>query len=241
MPQDGKLNFLPEDYLEKRRQQRTNVICLSLFGVVMAGLIGAFMLDERRQAAAAQDRDAINRRMDDAGRQLAQIEQMQANKEKMIRKADVTASLLERRPRHFLIALLTNALPKGSSLLTIDLATKEIKRKEVKAEPADAKSGARVSRVARPEKDDKSAKEEMVRVETIRLIGLAPDDKVVSRFIAALDTSPLFRRIDLESSEEHVYNEQKVRRFILRIELDDQAEVTDDMVQSQKLRPDAFE
>lgn len=236
MASNTQLNFLPEDYLEKRRQQRTNMICLALFAVVMAGLITAFMLGGRRRASATEDRDAINQRMAKAGQQLAQIELMQASKEKMIRKADVTASLLERRPRHFVVAVITNALPRGSSLLSMDLTTREVRTKAASAESAKP-SAARVSRVARP---NEPQGESVTRVETVRVIGLAPDDKVVSRLIAALDSSPLFKRVDLESSGEHVYNEQTVRRFILRAEIDDQADVTDDMIQSQKLRPDVF-
>ena len=33
-----KVDFLPEDYIEKKAQQRANVICLCLFLVVLAGV-----------------------------------------------------------------------------------------------------------------------------------------------------------------------------------------------------------
>lgn len=245
----GPLNFLPEDYLEKRRQQRTNVICLSLFGVVMAGLIGAFLLDERRQAAASTARDAINKRMEAAGRQLAQIEEMQSRKERMIRKADVTASLLERHRRHFLLALLTNGLPKNCSLLQVELVTKDIKKAPAKPTAESTRTPAppaRTSRAATPAvappggTPAQPAQPDVIRTETLRVTGMAPDDKIVSKFIAALDSSPLFKRVDLLFCEEFVYQQQNVRRFMLQIELNDQAEVTDDMVQSQRVSPDAF-
>ncbi|MDD4889700.1 MAG: PilN domain-containing protein [Phycisphaerae bacterium] len=243
----SQLNFLPEDYLEKRRAQRTNLICLTLFGIVMAGLILAFVVKERREAGAAQVRDSLNKRMESAGQQLAQIEEMQSRKEKMIRKADVTASLLERRPRHFIVALLTNALPKGCSLLTIELTTREAK-KAAKPPPGAAAAsdaaGSRTSRAAKPAAPAGTGgadAPEVQRVETLRVTGMAPDDKVVSRFIAAMDNNPLFKRVDLLFSEEHNYQQQSVRRFMLQIELSDQAQVTDDMVQSQRLAPGAFE
>jgi Tfp pilus assembly protein PilN len=275
MASKSQLNFLPEDYLEKRRQQRTNVICLSLFGIVMAGVIGAFLLDERRQADAARLHESINKRMDSAGLQLAQIEEMQARKDKMIRKADVTAALLERRPRHFLLACLTNALPKGASLESIELTSTKVANPV--AQPgqgsgAGKKAGdgaatfnpppARLSRAAGGPPaaggGDRAFEQGATVLEAVRVVGMAPNDQVVSRFIASLDSMPLFRRVDLERSEEFTYRPgaegrgvaiaqpaaaagQLVRRFILRIELDDQAEVTDDMVQAQQVRPGAFD
>ena len=34
-----KMSFLPEDYLEKRIELRANMICLSLFAVVLVAII----------------------------------------------------------------------------------------------------------------------------------------------------------------------------------------------------------
>lgn len=237
---NSQINFLPEDYLQRRRQKRTNVVCLSLFAVVMAGLIAAFVLDERRQAAAAGERQAINCQMELVARQLVQIDQMQQRKERMIRKADVTASLLERRPRHYLVALLTNSLPAGASLLSVELTTRELRPKQSK--PRDTVRSARTSRAtAGPAQAAQDQPAGPTEVETIRLTGLAPDDKVVSRFIGVLDGSPLFRQVDLVFSEEHSYNKQAVRRFMLQIELDSQAQVTDEMVRAVSPRAGAFE
>ncbi len=244
MAANSHVNFLPEDYLERRRQQRTNVVCLSLFGVVMIGLIGAFMLDEKRQAKAASKRDTVSQQMQAAGRQILQFEDGQARKEKMMRKAEVTASLLERRPRDFLLAFITNGLPKGSSLLSIELSTRE-PRGIKSTTPAEAAKAARASRAARPGaaagKPAADPKAEAPKpVEIIKVTGLAPDDKVVSKYIAALDSCPLFKEVELVFSEEHSYQEHAVRRFMLQMELNDQAAVTEEMVAAQRARPDAF-
>ncbi len=237
----SQLNFLPEDYLERRRQQRTNILCLALFGIVMAGLTAAFLLKERREASAAEQRQEINHKMDAVAQQLAQFEEKQKRKERMIQKADVTASLLERRPRHYLLALLTDALPPGSGLLSIELSTKEDKPKSGTPQAAGSARGGRTSRAAQSKAEADAKAEPPKLIETLKVTGLAPNDKVVSQFIARLDGSPLFRRVDLIFSEEHAYQEQAVRRFMLQIELDEKSQVTDEMVQSLRMRPGAFE
>ncbi len=231
----NQLNFLPEDYLERRRQQRTNILCLALFAVVMVGLVAAFMLSEKREASASERRETVNEQLALVGQQLARIEEMERKKQQMIRKANVTASLLERRPRSYVMAEITNALPPGAALMEVDLKSKE----EADASDASAVTNTRsrrpsrasAARSAKPE-----SKEPPKYVETLRITGLAPDDKVVSQFIAVLSGSPMFQDVELIFSQEHDYNDSVVRRFMVQMQLNPRLEVTPEMVKDQRLR-----
>ncbi|MCG3181605.1 MAG: hypothetical protein BIFFINMI_04003 [Phycisphaerae bacterium] len=236
MAKDNQINFLPEDYLEKRRQQRTNILCLVLFGVVMAGLIGAFMLVEKRQAAAADDQDRVNTRLADVGQQLAWIDQMEKQKQKMIHKADVTASLLERRPRHYIIAEITNALPNGAGLTSVELTTKEEKPK---TDAKTAVKNSRTSRAVKPARPDDEPTPMKV-TEQIKVMGMAANDKVVSKFIANLGESELFDEVNLLFSKEFTYDKEVVRQFLVLIDVNENVQVTPEMARNQKFKAQAM-
>src|SRR5687768_945733 len=92
-------SFLPEDYLEKRTQRRTNLICVSLFCVVMLGVVGAYFAVHRRGAQMRARLVEVNHRFEEAAKRLDQLEELQGRKQQMVHKAKVTAALLERVPR----------------------------------------------------------------------------------------------------------------------------------------------
>ena len=53
-------SFLPEDYLEKRIERCTNLICLGLFVVVSAATIGAFYVRDFQVIAVRKQHKSIN-------------------------------------------------------------------------------------------------------------------------------------------------------------------------------------
>ena len=92
-------SFLPEDYVQKRLEVRTNVICLSLFGVVMIALFGAYAVTARQALDDGRQAREVDQRIVDADHRLQQLDEMQARRQQMIQKAKVTSMLLERVPR----------------------------------------------------------------------------------------------------------------------------------------------
>ena len=47
MGSPSQLSFLPDDYLERKAQRRTNALCAVLFSVVMGGIGSVFYLNEK--------------------------------------------------------------------------------------------------------------------------------------------------------------------------------------------------
>jgi len=74
---DKPMSFLPEDYVEKRIERRTNYICLSLFVVVLLGVVGAYMVTYRQRAGIKEQRRLVNTAYSDAARRLEQLEKLQ--------------------------------------------------------------------------------------------------------------------------------------------------------------------
>lgn len=225
----AKVNFLPEDYLDKKAQQRTNVICLALFFLVMAGVAAGLMVTEKRQKAMTAREDDVRKKFAKASESLKQMEVLEKKKDQMMQKASVSASLMEAVPRSLLLATVTNQLPAGISLIDFNLVSKAEKKTSAKKVSRNKKKRGKKS------KDEAAAEEKDITPEklktTIELEGIAGSDLQVAKFIAQLNRSSLFNQVNLVFSEEHTGNEGEIlRRFKLLMVIDADAKATEDDV-----------
>ena len=83
MSSPNQLSFLPDDYLEQKRNRRTNFVCATLFVIVMAAISSAFMINERRMKAIDKRHEDINKEYTDAARKIEQVQKMQEQQKKM--------------------------------------------------------------------------------------------------------------------------------------------------------------
>jgi len=196
------INFVPDDYIQKRETMRTNIMYLVLFSIVLAALGGAFTVLKIRQRAVNVQAQVINAKMSQANDEITKLEELQTKRKEMMEAALATAELIEPVPRTILLAELTNALPSGVSLRkvklteTVTAATKV--KSGTKGNYADAKKAAA---------DKKGLKDEKVipvdnTVTKLELEGLAPSDIQVAGYIASLNNSILLDDVALVLSEE---------------------------------------
>jgi len=203
------MSFLPEDYLEKRAQRRTNFISIVLFVVVMGGVIGAYMVTNEKRDNVRRRLAQVNEEYRTRYEQLAQLKQLQASKDQMIRKAKVTSVLIEPVPRTIILSEMTNKMPRTLSLLEMEMETKVLHRPRpaTKLERAKQRKQAKADGEEMPETPPTE-----VRVD---LTGVAPTDLEVSEFMTALKLCELFGQVNLVTSEETVIENEKMRRFRL--------------------------
>ncbi len=218
-------SFLPEDYVEKKTQRRTNVISLALFLVVMVSIIGAFLVTDRQGVERRRLQQQVNGEFEEAAKRLEQLEDLQQRKDQMLRKARVTAKLIERVPRSLLFAELINQMPATLSLLEFEINTK-VQRSRPKTMTALDK--------AKQARNDNAAKEEddvPPSVVSLRLVGVAPTDVQVAQFMTSLSRSTMFTDVNLAYSEEaNLVDDHLMRRFSIDLKLNQQVNV-------QKLEP----
>src|SRR5688572_15974233 len=117
----NELSFLPDDYLERKARRRTNAICAVLFCVVISAIGGAFTVTERSMREIEDQYSAVQQSYTDAAKRIEQVQQMQEKQRTMAQQAELTAGLLEKVPRSFVLAELTNGMPTGVSLLDLRL------------------------------------------------------------------------------------------------------------------------
>ncbi|GAG00907.1 unnamed protein product, partial [marine sediment metagenome] len=215
------INLMPEDYLKLRAKRRTSVICLILFAVVMVGVLTAALLSEESRRRTLQVRDRVDGDYAEAAKLIRQMQHLQARKSTLLRKAELTASLMERVPRSYLLAVVTNALPQGASLTKFDL---ERKRLTVIAKSARS-SGSKKTKFATVSQR-RLAKSPPYLI-AVNVTGLAGTDIQVARFIANVAGNPLARSVDLIYSQEKIVDDVTLREFRIRIDLRIDVDVID--------------
>src|SRR3954470_8223384 len=124
MSSPNELSFLPDDYLERKAQRRTNAICAGLFLVTLTAIGGTFHFSERSNRDVDKTYDVKLREFTAEAKRIQQAEQMQEKQRTMARQAELAASLLEKVPRSFILADITNAMPRGVSLMDFSLDSK---------------------------------------------------------------------------------------------------------------------
>lgn len=226
------MSFLPEDYLEKRTQRRTNLISLTLFVVVMAGVIGAFFVTDRETVKIQELQNKIDSQYQEAALRLEQLDELQDQKKQMIHKAKVTALLLERVPRSFILAELINTMPTTLSLLELDLETKAIKNKGPRATTAMQRARQKQAAKAGGNTDVNMA----VQPTEVSMVmtGVAPTDVQVAQYMTSLGRSEMFLDVNLVFSEEIKINERLMRKFRIEMTLNQQMNIQE--IEPKKVR-----
>ncbi len=216
------VNQLPEDYVAHQSQKRANLMCLLLFAVVMIGLAAAAVVSERKYRRTREVCERVNQSYDEAAKLIKEMQALDVTRHNMLKKANLTAALLERVPRSYILATITQALPKGASLTKFELSTKHI------ADSSTSTSNKPKSKYEAAAAKNKPVPEQTAKKKTkvaITITGLAGTDVEVGRFISAMDRCPLIESVDLVFSQEKKIEDSVVREFEVVLHLKDDADV----------------
>ncbi len=211
------INLLPEDYLQRRRQHRGNMICAVLFGVVIVSIFGAAVVREQSTRRTREVSDRMNTAYADAAKLIDEVHQLEKQKANMLDKAKRSTALMERMPRSYLLAMLTNALPDGASLKSVRMVIQVVGENEAdkpKTKTAAVKAAA-------------AARAPQLAV-ALSITGKAATDVQVARFIARLAGHPLTDVVDLSySKESRDIQDKGTREFQVSVVLKPDADVLD--------------
>jgi Tfp pilus assembly protein PilN len=221
------IDLLPEDYIQRKRAQRSNRLCLALFVVVMAGVLAAAFISQHCRKNTQGVLDRVDNDYQQATVLMSELTDLQQRKATMMDKARSTSKLLERVPRSYLLAMITNSLPQNASLVNISLYPKRVVTAADASPTKDAKFAAKSAQAAA---DGKTIVE-------MEVAGLADTDVAVARFIANLARNPLADSVDLAYSQEKSIDLKDpagqtlatglVREFQVRIALKNDVDVID--------------
>ncbi|MCK4627176.1 MAG: PilN domain-containing protein [Phycisphaerae bacterium] len=213
------VSLLPEDYVAHKRQKRANLMCLLLFGIVMVGLVAAAVVSERKHGRTREVCKKVDESYEEAGKLIQQMRELDVTRHKMLQKANRTAALLERVPRSYLLATITNALPKGASLTEFKLRTKI-----PKSPNTSGKKKTKFGKVAAAKKESVPEAEKKMKIE-ITVTGLAGTDVEVGTFISTMGQCPLIKSVELVFSKKTKVEECVMREFKVVLQMKDDADV----------------
>jgi len=231
----GTINFVPNDYIQQRQSSRANLMYLMLL-MAMLGAIGiTFGFIKMRQRVVNMEMITLNARMTKAKEQIAQLEELKAKGQTMLKTMVMTAELLEPVPRSVILAALTNNLPTGVSLLDLGLEEKELRVASASTKPASKPANQYQAKTAKTQ----APEEPQRRIETnLELMGIAPSDIEVAAYIARLNSSILLGRVELVESKERIIDEVKFREFKLRAMLKPNLTLTKEDIDSIRRKRD---
>lgn len=224
MTSPNQLSFLPDDYLEQKRRRRANMICGLLMCVVMAALVPAVVLSLRSNHDIEAREARINQEYAEQARRIEMAREIKTRQSRMAHQAELAASLLEKLPRSYLLAELTNALPENVSLLDFSLDSK-VRQQPVAEQPTafDKKKKAVEA------ENGKKAPEPVIRPKvydvTVKLTGIAYNDVQVAQYMNKLRKSANLQDINLIVVEEFSQQDEKLRKFQLEMQLNPDAEI----------------
>lgn len=211
------INLLPDDYLQRRRQHRGNMICAVLFGVVIVSICTAAVVSEQNTRRTRQVCDRMSASYADAAKLIDEVHLLEKQKANMLDRAKRSAALMERMPRSYLLAMMTNALPDGTSLKSVRMVIQVVSENE----------GNKPKTKAAAVKGSPASKVPRLAV-ALSVTGKADTDVQVARFIARLAAHPLTDVVDLSYSKESAGQEDKgTREFQLSVVFKPDADVLD--------------
>jgi len=211
-------SFLPEDYLAKRAERRTNLLALTLFVLVMVGVVGAFLVTNRQWKDVQGYQEAINVQYSQAAQEIEQLKQLEAQKGQLLAKAELTTALIERVPRSILLAEIINRMPEDMTLLEFELKSQKVAAIPVSSTNTQNKNAiSRTSSASAPALSTPAVTAPQYQTR-VMLVGVTTTHNKVARFGAALQECPLLTNVELKYSERTKIQGNEMNRF--RIEAD---------------------
>lgn len=224
------INFVPDDYVQKRQSYRANIFYLVLFVIMLCVFGGTFLVIKARQRKLLAEAKLANVRLTKASETISQLEELQGKRKQMMKTALVTAELIEPVPRSLVLAAVTNSLPAGVSLTRLKLVEKKL---------VNSASGPAYSskyEAAKSAGGQQQMPGEKILQTQIEIEGLAPSDIYVAQYIARLSNSILFEDVNLVHSKEHKIDEEKSRMFELATVLKRDIRLTKEDIASIKAK-----
>jgi Tfp pilus assembly protein PilN len=193
------MNFVPDDYIQNKESCRTNILYSVLFLIVMASLAGVFVVIKARNERLIKEETAIDKQLEEKSQLFEQVKQLESKSNRLLDKAFTVSGLIEPLPRSFLLAMLTNNLPSGTSLFQVDIEQFEKGKKHSLSK--NKSTGQQGEQIA----------------SKINLKGQAVSDLQVAMYIERLEASEILEQVRLVESVEIEKDENKRRAFMLEI------------------------
>jgi Tfp pilus assembly protein PilN len=223
-------SFLPPEYVKNKSQVRANFFALMLFTLVMAGVIGAFVVNHQRWRKVHAEAEIISALFAEEASKIEQLKGLESQRAELLDRAEVITALIDRVPRSVLMAEIVRELPDGIVLTLVGL---EGQRARPPAPPADPKARGKApatrsiaikgAAAATPAKAEPERVAPPRFTHTVTVEGLSTANEKIADYLGVLKASPLFSDVELALITGTVVEEVGYRRFKMTMNLREQA------------------
>ncbi len=220
-------SFLPEDYVEKKAENRNLAIAVFLFVVVTLGVVAAFFVTNRQWTSVKARQHEINQAYATETKKIEQLKELEAQKAEMLDKAEVTTALIEKVPRSILLAEMINRMPQNLTLTELNLKSKRVIEAKPKEKPAPSTAKPRSLASARPGAGGAKSNEPLPAPKPqapkyefkLEILGLAGADEEVADYHRALSDCPLLDKVEILYSGDVKISDVNMRKFRIEASL----------------------
>ncbi|MEM9373768.1 MAG: hypothetical protein AAGA55_09005, partial [Planctomycetota bacterium] len=179
-------SFLPAEYVKNKSQTRANFVALMLFAIVMAGVVGVFVVNHQRWRDVTADAKVVATQFSEEAAKIDQLKELENQRAELLDRAEVVTALIDRVPRSVLMAEIVRAMPDEMTLTVVDLEGDRIKPPA----PAKEKKSKGKTRSISRKSAGKDEKPEAPKVHppkfkhTLTVEGLTEENEQVADFLA---------------------------------------------------------
>lgn len=239
-PIHDQVSFLPADYIQRRAETRANLITLSLFGIVMFGVVAAYFVTNRQWLRVRDEQVAVNEEYAQEAAKIEQLKELDTQKAALIERAAITNSLVEKIPRRVLIEELVARMPENVTLTDLKLVTqKDAKSAAAGAPQVKNLSGGSKSAPETAKAPPKTAPKKTAGVKgaegkveepkakvvptvynyKLSVIGVAQTNNDVADYLAGLKQSSIFENVDIKYIQPKKLDKADLRGFEIELAL----------------------
>ena len=221
-------SFLPKEYVKGRSQLRANIMALFLFMLVLAGVVGAFVVNHQRWRRVHHEQKLVATSFEEEAAKIKQLEELETQREELLERAEVVTALKDRVPRSVIMGEIVRAIPSGLTLTEFNMEGERIKppppKKDAKASPKTRTISGKSVGAGKDEEEEKPKVLPPKFKFTLSIEGIAIENDQVADFLSSIKASPLFSEVELPLIDETIIDKESYRKFKVTMVLRDQAD-----------------
>lgn len=223
-------SFLPREYVKGKSQLRANIMAMLLFVLVLAGVVGAFVVNHQRWRRIKDEQKQVAAAFEEEAAKIKQLQELEKQRVELIERAEVVTALKDRVPRSVLLGEVVRSIPTGLTLTTVNLEGERVKPVVAKPDPKSKKPKTRSLKGKSVGKGKDDGGQETPKVLppkfrfTMTVEGIAQENNNVADFLHSLKDSPLFGDVELPLIDETTIDKQQYRKFRITMNLLNQAD-----------------
>ncbi len=212
-------SFLPEDYVKSKGERRANLLSLTLFGITMLAVVGAFFATNRRWMSVRDQQRSINAMYVREAEKIEELKELEKQRAEMVTKAEVTAALVERVPRSVLFAELVTRMPADLTLTEFELTSEEVKKTRGSKRSSGVRTLTGSGNASKNNKKNEEEEESSVYIpefhQKLRIVGVGLSNDDIADYIENLRQCELLDSVELKFIKESKIDGVLLRSFEL--------------------------